>query len=101
MSKQSLRPRFKLQTVLVVLLLVMLLFAVLPWSGRFGPQMTIRQLGSISYGDKAGVPFATSQLGSDDLLVRAAAAKALGTIGPSAESAVPDLINALKITRRL
>ena len=60
------------------------------------PILTIAYLWNLPRGDTHAVPYATKKLKSNVTLTRVAAARGLGSIGPSAEPAVPDLINVLK-----
>jgi hypothetical protein len=60
------------------------------------PILTIAYLWNLPRGDTRAVPYAAKKLESKVTLIRVAAARGLGSIGPSADPAVPDLIDALK-----
>ena len=59
---------------------------------------TLLYLRNLDHGDTQGVRYARSKLSSDSILIREAAARGLGTIGPDADSAVPELLIALHDT---
>lgn len=85
------RHRFGLRTMLVVITLLACCCAVINWLGLLD---TFR-LERISYGEKSSVAFATASLDSRDPLVQRAAISAMGRIGPSARTAVPNLLEIL------
>lgn len=86
-------PRQRGSRRAVVITAIVLLACLVAWGSR--NVLTAVRLFSIDQGDTASIPFAVKSLQSNSSLVRRAAARGLGQIGPEAKVVVPQLLEAL------
>ncbi len=86
---------FGLRSLFILVALCAVCFAAISWLDILGPTGDLFRLERIPDNDSSSVSFAMSKLRSEDLRVRKAAIRALGRIGPTAKSSIPELLRIL------